>query len=129
MFQGLFHCRPQPQKKLRPTHEELRTEKIYFPQTRVLEGSKGMHRIMQKRQPYNMATQDPKDKLVLEEKKDWRRFHPKKNGWGPFHNLTRKEWSEKFAELCINSKLELSEWVDENPDSPEAEYFKRTILK
>jgi hypothetical protein len=122
------HLTPPP-KKHKPTKEERRTNKECFTQIWELEGSRGIHNTMNIGRPPRIEAPVPQAKYPIQEDKDWRKLHPRKTGWGPYHNLTRQEWSEKFEQIWKNRLPELSKWVDQHPNDPEAEYYKRTILK
>lgn len=115
--------------KHKPTKEELKTIKKHFPQIWELEGKNGIHTTMQKRAPNRLGVVNPREKYPQQERKDQQKLSPKKDGWGPYNNLTRKEWSEKFFEICVNNIFQIAEWVDSHPHHPKAEYFRKTVFR
>ncbi|KKQ56725.1 MAG: hypothetical protein US75_C0003G0012 [Candidatus Woesebacteria bacterium GW2011_GWC1_38_13] len=123
------HTSPDSEKQHKPTKKELKTNKPYFPQIWDIDGKTGIHATMQKRPSNRIEISNPREIYPQQEKKDWQRLHPRKNGWGPYHNLTREEWTDKFVGFCINNLLQMAEWLDLNPDHPKAEYYRKTLFK
>jgi len=97
-----FSEQPQSEnneKKKKPTKKELRQEKKYFRQLWKLEGKGGVHDTMQKLPPNRPDVHIPRQIYPDQERKDWRKLHPKENINGfrlntnPDIILTREQFS------------------------------------
>ncbi len=98
---------------------EVYHTKKFTPQTRDLEGQKGVHTIMDKRPAPVMGAKNPREVFVDEELYTRRLVYtPKRKGWGT-KNQTRDDFCADFPKIFRKRKPQIAKWLKENPNRPE----------
>jgi hypothetical protein len=72
-------CNTKSKISKKEKYKKMKQDKEEFPKLWELDGKNGVHDLMQKKVPQNIAAPIQRDIYPRQERKDWRRFNPKKD--------------------------------------------------